>query len=52
MFHGSFPNTSVDWEATDDFHPDDTDAAADFAKCEFLDLNKPLVPQVWYSNWS
>lgn len=40
------------WEATEDFHPDDTDVAEDFAKCEFLDLNKPLVPQVWYSNWT
>ncbi|KAG8919072.1 fatty acid alpha-hydroxylase [Tulasnella sp. 419] len=41
-----------DWEATDDFHPDDTDLSADFEKCGFLDLRKPLLRQVWESNFS
>ncbi|KAG8911475.1 fatty acid alpha-hydroxylase, partial [Tulasnella sp. 417] len=41
-----------DWEATEDFHPDDTDTAADFEKCQFLDLRRPLLRQVWESNWS
>ncbi|KAG9047846.1 fatty acid alpha-hydroxylase [Tulasnella sp. UAMH 9824] len=41
-----------EWEATEDFHPDDTDTAADFEKCQFLDLRRPLLRQVWESNWS
>ncbi|KAF8526514.1 hypothetical protein BU17DRAFT_40326 [Hysterangium stoloniferum] len=41
-----------DWEASEDFHPDDTDVAVDFQKTEFLDLSKPLLRQVWESNWS
>lgn len=41
----------VDWEATDDFHPDDTDSAKDFEKNQFLDLRKPLLRQVWESNF-
>jgi len=41
-----------DWEATDDFKPEDTDEAADFAKNSFLDLRKPLIRQVWEANWS
>ncbi|QRV81918.1 cytochrome b5 [Ceratobasidium sp. AG-Ba] len=43
---------SDDWVATDDFHPDDTDTAADFEKAQFLDLRKPLLRQVWESNFS
>ncbi|KAG6855898.1 hypothetical protein H0H87_009578 [Tephrocybe sp. NHM501043] len=43
---------SDDWEATDDFHPDDTDQAKDFEKNQFLDLRKPLLRQVWEANWS
>ncbi|KAH7926255.1 Inositolphosphorylceramide-B hydroxylase [Leucogyrophana mollusca] len=43
---------SDDWEAPDDFHPDDTDSAEDFAKTQFLDLRKPLLPQMWYANFS
>lgn len=42
----------VDWVATDDFHPDDTDVAADFEKCEFLDLRRPLLRQVWEGRFS
>ncbi|PFH46342.1 hypothetical protein AMATHDRAFT_70119 [Amanita thiersii Skay4041] len=41
-----------DWEATDDFHPDNTDSATDFEKNMFLDLRKPLIRQVWESNFS
>jgi len=40
------------WVPEVDFHPDDTDTAEDFAKCEFLDLGKPLLRQVWESNWT
>ncbi|TCD67801.1 fatty acid alpha-hydroxylase [Steccherinum ochraceum] len=43
---------SDDWEATDDFHPDETDTAKDFEKNEFLDLRKPLLKQVWQARWS
>ncbi|KAF8873462.1 oxidoreductase [Mucidula mucida] len=43
---------SDDWVATDDYHPDDTDSAADFAKNEFIDLRKPLLRQVWEANFS
>lgn len=39
-------------EIDENFHPLDTDAASDFQKNEFLDLSKPLIMQVWYSNWS
>jgi len=40
-----------DWEATDDFHPDDTDVTRDFEKNEFLDLRKPLLWQMWQANF-
>ncbi|KAG8905496.1 fatty acid alpha-hydroxylase [Tulasnella sp. 403] len=38
--------------ATEDFHPDDTDTTADFEKCQFLDLRRPLLRQVWESQFS
>ncbi|KAJ7207091.1 oxidoreductase [Mycena pura] len=41
-----------DWEVTDDFHPENTDSAEDFQKNQFLDLSKPLIQQVWESNFS
>ncbi|KIK02814.1 hypothetical protein K443DRAFT_677278 [Laccaria amethystina LaAM-08-1] len=41
-----------DWEATDDFHPDDTDSARDYEKNQFLDLRKPLFMQMWNANFS
>ncbi|KAF7340261.1 Ceramide very long chain fatty acid hydroxylase [Mycena venus] len=41
-----------DWEAPDDFHPEETDSAADFSKNQFLDLSKPLIRQVWEGNFS
>ncbi|CDZ98463.1 fatty acid-2 hydroxylase [Phaffia rhodozyma] len=43
---------SDDWEATEDFHPDDTDVISDFERSEFLDLSKALIPQMWYANFS
>lgn len=43
---------TLDWVATDDFHPDETLPEDDFAKCEFLDLTKPLLRQIWESNFS
>lgn len=47
---GSPPRT--DWEATEDFHPEDTDLSRDFEKNQFLDLRKPLLRQVWEGNFS
>ncbi|KAF7289910.1 Ceramide very long chain fatty acid hydroxylase [Mycena indigotica] len=43
---------SDDWVATDDFHPENTDSVEDFKKNQFLDLSKPLLWQVWQSNFS
>ncbi|KAJ7724430.1 hypothetical protein B0H14DRAFT_2410785, partial [Mycena olivaceomarginata] len=41
-----------DWEAPDDFHPEETDSAEDYKKNEFLDLSKPLIRQVWEGHFS
>ena len=41
----------TDWEADDDFHPDDTNLVDDFEKSEFLDLRRPLLRQVWQGNF-
>lgn len=41
----------LDWEATDDFHPENTDSDKDFEKNEFLDLRRPLLKQLWYANF-
>lgn len=43
---------SEDVEITEDFHPEDTDIMMDYQKAQFLDLNKPLLRQVWESNFS
>ncbi|KAJ7057832.1 hypothetical protein C8F01DRAFT_324686 [Mycena amicta] len=43
---------SDDWEASDDFHPENTDSVEDFKKNQFLDLSKPLIQQVWEGNFS
>ncbi|EOR04120.1 hypothetical protein E3P92_00063 [Wallemia ichthyophaga] len=40
------------WVATDDFMPKESNIEDDLEKCEFLDLSKPLLSQVWYSNFS
>jgi 4-hydroxysphinganine ceramide fatty acyl 2-hydroxylase len=42
---------STDWEATDDFHPDDTEPTEDFEKNQFLDLRRPLLWQLWEANF-
>jgi len=41
----------ADWEATDDFHPENTDSAEDFEKTQFLDLRTPLLRQMWQANF-
>lgn len=41
-----------DWEASDDFHPEDTNSAEDFEKTQFLDLRTPLLQQMWQANFS
>ncbi|KAG1815245.1 uncharacterized protein BJ212DRAFT_266635 [Suillus subaureus] len=41
-----------DWEAPDDFHPEDTNSAEDFEKTQFLDLRTPLLQQMWQANFS
>jgi hypothetical protein len=41
----------IDWEATDDFHPQETDEAKDYEKNHFLDLRRPLLRQVWEANF-
>lgn len=41
----------ADWEATDEFKPEDTDSAEDFAMTQFLDLRQPLLMQVWQANF-
>ncbi|KIK99658.1 hypothetical protein PAXRUDRAFT_131602 [Paxillus rubicundulus Ve08.2h10] len=43
---------SDDWEATDDFHPEDTNSAEDFEKTRFLNLQQPLLWQMWNANFS
>jgi 4-hydroxysphinganine ceramide fatty acyl 2-hydroxylase len=37
---------------TDHFHPDETSPDDDYKKNEFLDLNKPLIRQMWESSFS
>jgi 4-hydroxysphinganine ceramide fatty acyl 2-hydroxylase len=36
----------------EDFHPDETDALADYNRNKFLDLSKPLLVQVWNARWT
>lgn len=50
-FSDDWTEFSVDWEATEDFFPEDTDSARDFEQNEFLDLRRPLLRQVWESNF-
>ncbi|KAJ3551009.1 hypothetical protein NM688_g4955 [Phlebia brevispora] len=45
-------SVSDDWVAEDDFEPEETDTAKDFEKNEFLDLRRPMLPQVWFANFS
>lgn len=39
-------------EIDENFEPEATDEQRDFSKNAFLDLSRPLIMQVWYSNWS
>jgi 4-hydroxysphinganine ceramide fatty acyl 2-hydroxylase len=39
-------------EIDEHFIPEDTNSIEDYKNNAFLDLEKPLILQVWYSNWS
>ena len=41
-----------DWEAADDFKPEETDVKFDFERSQFLDLSRPLFMQIWEANFS
>lgn len=43
---------SEDWVPDPDFHPEDTDTINDFKRSKFLDLDRPLLAQVWRANFS
>ncbi len=47
-----FADQGVDWVPNEHFHPDETDALADFNRNKFLDLSKPLLAQVWRANFT
>lgn len=36
----------------DDFEPEETDMSKDFAHYQFLDLTKPLIPQMWNASFT
>lgn len=40
------------YEFTDDWKPEDTDNGKDWEKNQFLDLEKPLIMQVWNAEFS
>jgi 4-hydroxysphinganine ceramide fatty acyl 2-hydroxylase len=42
----------IDWVPNEHFHPDETDALADYNRNTFLDLSKPLLMQVWRANFT
>ncbi|GAA6024564.1 hypothetical protein JCM10207_008654 [Rhodosporidiobolus poonsookiae] len=44
--------TNADFVYTDDWHPEDTDNSKDWAKNQFLDLDRPLIMQVWNAQFS
>jgi 4-hydroxysphinganine ceramide fatty acyl 2-hydroxylase len=43
---------STDWVPREDFHPDETDALADYNRNKFLDLSQPLLMQVWRAKFT
>ncbi|KAK8845572.1 hypothetical protein IAR55_006287 [Kwoniella newhampshirensis] len=43
---------SEDWVPDENFHPDETDLLSDFNMNKFIDLNKPLLMQVWNAPWT
>lgn len=49
---GTEKTVSEDWVPDPNYHPEDTDTLADFKRSKFLDLTKPLLPQVWRANFS
>jgi len=42
----------TDWVPREDFHPDETDALADYNRNKFLDLSQPLLMQVWRAKFT
>ncbi|KPV71583.1 uncharacterized protein RHOBADRAFT_65810 [Rhodotorula graminis WP1] len=44
--------TDPSFEFKDGWHPEDTDNGKDWEKNQFLDLDKPLIMQVWRANFS
>lgn len=46
------PFLPADAHIADDFHPEETDMAKDFKHNKFLDLKKPLIPQMWTSSFT
>lgn len=46
------PFLPADAHLPDDFKPQDTDLEKDYAQNKFLDLNKPLIPQMLTSNFT
>lgn len=49
---GSEKIVSEDWVPDPNFHPEDTDTLADFQRSKFIDLQKPLLAQVWRGGFS
>jgi 4-hydroxysphinganine ceramide fatty acyl 2-hydroxylase len=46
------PADETDWVPREDFHPDETDALADYNRNKFLDLSQPLLMQVWRAKFT
>ncbi|GAA6043520.1 hypothetical protein JCM8097_002256 [Rhodosporidiobolus ruineniae] len=44
--------TDPNFEFKDDWHPEDTDNHKDWEKNQFLDLERPLIMQVWNAEFS
>ncbi|TYJ51708.1 hypothetical protein B9479_007712 [Cryptococcus floricola] len=43
---------SEDWVPDENFHPDATDCLSDYNLNKFIDLEKPLLMQVWNAPWT
>ncbi|KAI3626686.1 4-hydroxysphinganine ceramide fatty acyl 2-hydroxylase [Malassezia furfur] len=46
------PHLLGDVTITDDFQPLETDVSRDFKEHKFLDLDKPLIPQMWHARFT
>lgn len=44
--------TNPDFEFSDDWHPEDTNNKSDWERNQFLDLDRPLIMQVWNAQFS